>query len=101
MLEYVMVKLTRDEAIETVVRRSSTINSFCQVIAFRGESRNLLRDFLCVEVADKLVMALIPYRIRFELGISLFTNNSSFEGSVASLFLLHTHGGHSPFILYT
>ena len=100
MLEYVVVKLTRDEAIEAVVRRSSTINSFCQVIAFGGESCNLLRDFLCVEVVDKPVMVLIPYRIRFELGISLLTNNSSFEGSVASL-LLHTHGGHSPFILYT
>jgi len=98
MLEYVMVKLTRDEAIETVVRRSSTINSFCQVIAFRGESRNLLRDFLCVEVADKLVMALIPYRIRFKLGVPCLPITLHSK-EVASL-LLHTHGGHSSFILY-
>jgi len=64
MLECVMVKLTHDEAIETVVhrtlclaRQSSAINSFCRVIFFRGKSRNLLRDLLCVEVADKPVMA--------------------------------------------
>ena len=88
MLEYIMADACQSyrnhkEELKhcSLARQSSTINSFCRVMAFRGESRNLLHDFLCVEVADKPVMALIPYQIQFELGLSLLTNNSSFERS--------------------
>jgi len=65
MLEYIMADACQSyrnhkEELKhcSLARQSSTINSFCRVMAFRGESRNLLPDLLCVEVAEKPVMAL-------------------------------------------
>ena len=52
----------------------------------------MLRDLLCDEVADKPVIALVPYPTHFELaGVSITIHLKEVTG-----LLPYAHGGHSP-----